>query len=101
MLTLVFLLVGAVPLLPLCLRPLREHRRPGVRLFGRALAMLLLWVGFNVSLMTIWGAVRYVPEGWIALVAVLPVQVIAARASYRVAFDDADRRDGIPRRPLL
>jgi hypothetical protein len=63
--------------------------------------MLLFWVGFNVSLMTIWGAVRYVPEGWIALVAVLPVQFVAAQASYVVAFDDADRSDDIPRGPLL
>lgn len=87
---LALLLLGALPLLPLCARPLRDHRHPKVRLFGRALAMVLFWVGFNLSLMTIWGAVRYAPEWWLLLIGVPLLQVPAAWLSHRVAFGDGE-----------
>jgi hypothetical protein len=83
---LALLVLGAVPLLPVCLRPLREHSNPAVRDLGQILAMLLFWVGFNLSWMSIWGAFRYVPEVWLVLLGVPLLQVPAVWLSYRIAF---------------
>jgi hypothetical protein len=88
---LAFLLVGAIPLLPLCVRPLTKHRSAGVRRVAKALAMTLLWFGFNVSLMTIWGAVRFVPEWWALLIGVPFLEIAAVWLSYLVVFAGDDR----------
>jgi hypothetical protein len=87
---LALVVLGAVPLLPLCVRPLTQHRQPGVRRFGKALAMLLHWLGFNFSLLTLWGAFRFVPAWWALLVGVPFVQIPAAWFSYRVVFGGDD-----------
>jgi hypothetical protein len=52
--------------------------------------MMLLWLAFDLSLMAIWGAVRFVPAWWAALIGFLPLQIPACRFSYRLAFDDDD-----------
>jgi hypothetical protein len=89
---LVILLVGAFPLLPLLVRPLTTHREAWVQFVGRLVAWLLLWAAFNLSLMAIWGAVRFVPEWWALLVGVPALQVPAAWFSYRVVFRDGNGR---------
>jgi hypothetical protein len=88
--TLAFFLVGAIPLLPLCLRPLEKRRTSWVRGIGRLLAWGLLWLAFNSSLMTIWGAVRFVPEWWAFVIGMPLLQIPAAWFSYRVVYADED-----------
>ncbi len=90
---LAFFLVGAIPLLPLCVRPLTKHRDPRLQWIGRAAAMMLLWLTFDLSLMAIWGAVRFVPEWWAVLIGVPLLQIPAAWLGYRVAFGDGDPVD--------
>jgi hypothetical protein len=41
-------LIGAIPLLPLLVRPLVTHRRPGLRGVARVLAMCLFWLGVQL-----------------------------------------------------
>jgi hypothetical protein len=87
---LAFFAICATPLLLLCIRPLTKHGHRGVRCVARTLAMMLLWLAFNVSLMAIWGAVRFVPAWWALLIGVPALQIPAARLSYRLAFEDDD-----------
>jgi hypothetical protein len=87
---LAFFFVGAVPLLPLLLRPLTRHPNVNVRGVAKVLVMALLWLGFDFSFMTIWGAVRFVPEWWELLIGVPLLQIPAAWFSIRVAFDEDD-----------
>jgi hypothetical protein len=83
-----FFLVGAIPLLPLLLRPLTRHSNVNVRGVAKVLVMALLWLGFDVSLMTIWGAVRFEPEWWQVLIGVPLLQIPAAWLSIHIAFGD-------------
>ena len=52
--------------------------------------MVLLWVGFNLSLMTIWGRPLRAPSGGLLLIGVPLLQVPAAWLSHRVAFGDGE-----------
>jgi hypothetical protein len=85
-----FFAICSPPFLLLCIRPLTTHRHPGVRCAARTLAMMLLWLAFNVSLMAVWGAVGFVPAWWALLIGVPVLQIPAARLSYRLAFEDDD-----------
>jgi hypothetical protein len=85
---LAFFAVCATPLVLLWIRPLTRHRHAAVRFVARTLAMMLLWLAFDVSLMAIWGAVRFVPAWWAALIGFLPLQIPACRISYRLVFED-------------
>jgi hypothetical protein len=84
---LAILFLGAIPLLPLCVRPLRTHRNPLVRSLGKLAAMGLLWLAFNCSLLTIWGAL-FLPEWWCIALGLPLLQFPAAWFSYRIAFGD-------------
>ncbi len=86
-----FFLVGAIPLLPVFVRPLTTHRRAGVRCAGKVLAMALLWLAFDVSLMATWGAFRFAPDWWALFVGFPLLQIPAAWLSHRVAFGAGDR----------
>jgi hypothetical protein len=88
---LAFALVGAIPVLPVVLRRVTEHRGTVARRLGRALAMVLFWLGFNWSLMAIWGAVGFVPAWWALIVGVPLLQIPAGWLSYRVVFGDDHR----------
>jgi hypothetical protein len=81
-----FLLVGAVPLLPVFLRPLVRHRHQAVRFVAKTLAVLLFWAGFNFSLMAIWGAVHFVPAWWAVVIGVPLLQIPALWFGIRVAL---------------
>ena len=85
-----FFFVGAVPLLPLFLRPLTRHRSVHVRGVAKLIVMALLWLAFDFSFMAIWGAVKFVPEWWQLLIGVPLLQIPAAWFSVRVAFGDDD-----------
>ena len=85
---LAYVVIGGIGLLPIVVLPLTRHRHPGVRRAAKCLVMLLFWAGFNVSLMAIWGAVKFTPEFWIGLVGFPLLQIPAAWLGYRVAFGD-------------
>jgi hypothetical protein len=85
-----FALMGALPLLPLVVRPLCHHKTAIVRYFAKAVAFVLMWLTFDVSLMAIWGALGIDLEGWLAP-ALAFAQIPAAWASARVVFGE-DRR---------
>jgi hypothetical protein len=84
---LALLLLGAVPLLPLCVRPLTRHRDARLSCAARVVVMLLLWLGFDLSLLATWGAVRFTPAWWAALAGFPVLQIPAAWLSYVVAFE--------------
>lgn len=52
------LLLGAIPLLPLVLKPLARGPAPGIAKLGRALAVVALSLAFHVSVLATWGACR-------------------------------------------
>jgi hypothetical protein len=80
-------LVGAIPLLPLLVRPLVGHRCPIVRAFAKALAMGLFWLGFNWSCFAIWGATGSVElDFWYGAALVVLLQIPAGCVSYVVVF---------------
>jgi hypothetical protein len=84
-------LVGAIPLLPLLVRPLVTHRRRIVRGLAELLAMGLFWIGFNWSCFAIWGATASVElDFWYAIALVALLQIPAAWASHRVVFGDSN-----------
>ncbi|HWF26646.1 MAG TPA: hypothetical protein VG275_14415 [Solirubrobacteraceae bacterium] len=85
---LAYVAIGGIGLLPIVVRPLTRHRHPAVRRAAKGLVMLLFWAGFNLSLMAIWGAVKFTPEFWIGLVFLPLLQIPAAWLGYRVAFGD-------------
>jgi hypothetical protein len=90
---LAFFSIPALPLLLLAVRPFTRSRHTGVRFAARTLAMLLLWLAFDVSLVAVWGAVGYGPAWWALLLGFPALQIPAAWLGYRVAFVDDDRTD--------
>jgi hypothetical protein len=87
---LLFGAVGAIPLLPLLVRPLTRHPRPLVRSVARGTAMILLWGTFNVSLLAIWGAVGFTPHWLTVLIGIPFLQVLAGWVSHRVVYNKED-----------
>jgi hypothetical protein len=87
--SLAYVAIGGIGLLPLVVRPLTRHRHPTVRRAAKTLVMLLFWAGFNVSLMAIWGAVKFTPDFWIGLVGFSLLQIPGAWLGYRVAFEES------------
>jgi hypothetical protein len=53
---LAFLVLGAIPLLPLLAKKLESSRRPAVHRFGRVLAYVTLWGALNASFAAMLGA---------------------------------------------
>jgi hypothetical protein len=85
-------LVGAIPLLPLVVRPLVRHSRPIVRSVAEIFAVGLFWLAFNWSCFAIWGATGSVElDFWYAVALVVLLQIPAAWASHHVVFGDSDR----------
>jgi hypothetical protein len=89
-----FLTAAALPFLLALVSGFARHRHKGVRCVAKALATLLLWFGFNVSLFAIWGAVRLHLEWWAALIGVPALQIPAAYWSFRVVFGSDGPTDG-------
>jgi hypothetical protein len=85
-------LIGA-PVAVLLAKPLRRHRDPRLRSLGGAIAMLGLWLTFDVSIGAIWGAIirRHIEDNEIVLffVTVGVVQIPAAWISGRIAFGES------------
>ena len=86
MLALVLLMAWAAPFLPLAMKPLRRHPDPGVRRVGGVLAMLALWLTFDLSAMATWGEFLREPSMFKpALLAVAAFQAPLAWLAARVA----------------
>lgn len=58
-------LLGAVPLLPLALKPLMR-RASGIARLGKALAVVALALAFHVSVLAMWGACRLLVDAALA-----------------------------------
>jgi hypothetical protein len=90
---LMFLALMGAPFAVLLAKPLRRHRDARLRYFGGAIAMLALWLTFDLSIGAIWGAIirGHIEDNEVVVffVTVGVVQIPAAWISSRIAFGES------------